>query len=237
VAGRPCFLADPDGLEVFPSTHVGNPLPARARDLVASTTGPVLHLSGGGTTAGDPRVVELDGALFGPTDVVGDAHHLPFDDDGFALVVVMNAFEHYRDPPQVVREIRRVLRPGGLVFVHTAFLQPLHEAPRHYFNATRYGVAEWFAPFETLDLRVSENFHPGYALSWVASDLEAAVAEDHGDRGVAAFRSASLGALSDLWRDPERRADDPRWELLGSLSTANQERLAAGFEYLGRNLP
>jgi len=219
---------------VVADDHTGNPLPERARDLVAAAAGPILHLSGGGTAARDERVVEADGAVFGPTHVVVDAHHLPFGDATFDLVVAMNAFEHYRNPPEVVRQVRRVLRPGGLVLVHTAFLQPLHEAPHHYFNVTRHGLAQWFAGFETVDLRVSDNFHPGYTLSWLASDAEAAVAADLSDADAARLRGTPLGEVADLWRDPATREGSAAWSALAGLSPANREALAAGFEYLGR---
>jgi SAM-dependent methyltransferase len=41
---------------------------------------------------------------------------LPFDDDSFDGVIVKDLLEHVLDPVSVVREIGRVLRPGGLVF-------------------------------------------------------------------------------------------------------------------------
>jgi SAM-dependent methyltransferase len=234
VAGRPVLVPGGGTPAVVTGDHTGNPLPDRARDLVAAAAGPILHLSGGGTAAGDERVVEADGAVFGPTHVVVDAHRLPFADATFDLVVAMNAFEHYRNPPEVVRQLHRVLRPGGLVLVHTAFLQPLHEAPHHYFNVTRHGLAQWFAGFETVDLRVSDNFHPGYTLSWLASDAEAAVAADLSDADAARLRRTPLGELSDLWRDPASRERNPAWSALAGLGQANREALAAGFEYLGR---
>jgi GT2 family glycosyltransferase/SAM-dependent methyltransferase len=227
VPGRPAPVAAEPG-------HVGNPLPRRARDLIASAGGPVLHLSGGGTDAGGGAVVEADGALFGPTDVVVDAHALPFDDATFALVVAMNAFEHYRDPGEVARQVHRVLRPGGLVLVQTAFLQPLHEAPDHYFNVTRYGLQQWFAGFEAVDIGVPDNLHPGYALAWLASDAEAAVADELTSNEVAGLRATSLGEVADLWRDPATRPGSPAWAALATLGPAARERLAAGFEYLGR---
>jgi|GEM_PF-3438338 len=216
-----------------PHDHVGNPLPDRAVQLLRAARGPVLHLSGGGTRAGGDRVIELDHAVFANTGIVGDVHALPFADASFELVVVMNAFEHYQHPDQAVLELQRVLRPGGLLFVHTAFLQPLHEAPHHYFNATRFGVATWFEPFETVDLVVSDNFHPGHALAWLASDAEAALATDVSDAAAQRFRATPMGVFSDLWRDPSRR-DDERWTTFGELSPTSLDRLAAGFEYLGR---
>lgn len=237
VAGRPVLDPERRAPTVHPSDHVGNPLPERARQLVATASGPVLHLSGGGTAAGH-GAVELDLDVYRPTDVVGDAHHLPFEDATFALVVAMNAFEHYRRPDRVAAEIRRVLRPGGLVFVHTAFLQPVHEAPHHYFNATRWGVEAWFEAFESVDLGVSDNLHPGFTLAWLAAEaIDATGASGpgglDGTDGDAVPR-ATLADLAELWHQADRRADDPTWVALAALRGATRDRLAAGFEYLGR---
>lgn len=233
VDGRPVLAADHEPV-AFPADHVGNPLPDRARRLIAETDGWVLHLSGGGTRVGDDRVIEADLDLYEPTDVVADAHHVPLADASVDLVVACNAFEHYRRPEQVVAEIGRVLRPGGLVFVHTAFLQPVHEAPHHYANVTRWGLEAWFEGFDEVDLVVSDNFHPGFSLAWLASDLEQAVADELGPDPAALLADMALGRAAAWWRDPGTRAGDERWAALARLSQEAQSRLAAGFEYVGR---
>lgn len=46
------------------------------------------------------------------------ADRLPFDDGTVDLVVSHEVFEHIADVPAAVQEIRRVLRPGGLVYVN-----------------------------------------------------------------------------------------------------------------------
>jgi glycosyltransferase involved in cell wall biosynthesis/SAM-dependent methyltransferase len=234
VAGRPVLFPGMESPEVITAGHEGNALSGRARQLIADATGRVLHLSGGGTVVGGDNVIDVDAAVFGPTDVVGDAHHLPFADETFDLVVAMNAFEHYADPPAVVARLHRLLKPGGLVFLHTAFLQPLHEAPHHYYNTTRFGLERWFAEFETLDLTVSDNFSPAFTLSWLASEAEAILAEDVSAGAAHEFRATPMGKFSDYWRDPTRRAADDGWDVFAKVTPASRERMAAGFEYLGR---
>jgi SAM-dependent methyltransferase len=51
---------------------------------------------------------------YGVADMVSD-EFLPFDDDSFDLVVSTEAFYYVPDPEHGVRELRRVLRPGGAV--------------------------------------------------------------------------------------------------------------------------
>jgi 2-polyprenyl-6-hydroxyphenyl methylase/3-demethylubiquinone-9 3-methyltransferase len=48
-----------------------------------------------------------------------DAYALPFEDQAFDVVCAMDFLEHVQRPDQVVAEVSRVLRPGGLFFFHT----------------------------------------------------------------------------------------------------------------------
>jgi ubiquinone/menaquinone biosynthesis C-methylase UbiE len=54
--------------------------------------------------------------------VRGDGRRLPFPDDSFDRVLSADALEWVRPPLDAVREMRRVLRPGGrAVLIHTDF--------------------------------------------------------------------------------------------------------------------
>ncbi|HEU0054531.1 MAG TPA: class I SAM-dependent methyltransferase [Longimicrobium sp.] len=49
----------------------------------------------------------------------GVAEALPWEDESFDLVVMDNVLEHVQDRPKSLSEIRRVLRPGGLLYLVT----------------------------------------------------------------------------------------------------------------------
>lgn len=49
--------------------------------------------------------------------VLGEAQALPFADYSFYLVVSRVAAHHFRDPAGAVREMARVVRPGGRVLM------------------------------------------------------------------------------------------------------------------------
>ena len=82
------------------------------------------------------------------TDVVADAHALPFRDESFDNVAAIETLEHLKNPFLAVREIKRVLRPGGKVLVTTRFCYPIHDAPADYFRFTRFGLGELFRDLE-----------------------------------------------------------------------------------------
>jgi SAM-dependent methyltransferase/glycosyltransferase involved in cell wall biosynthesis len=70
----------------------------------------------------------------------------PFEDSSFDGVVVKDLLEHVRDPAAVVREIRRVLRPGGRVFASSPDAQRwVWDDYTHMRPFTRVGYRRLFA--------------------------------------------------------------------------------------------
>ena len=229
--GRPCLFPEL-GPPREHGDHLSNPVCPAAQELVEATDGLVLNLSAGGTHAWHPRVVEAEAAIFRNTDVLADVHRLPFQDGTFSAVLALNAFEHYRDPLRAASEIARVLAPGGRVFIRTAFLQPLHEAPWHFYNATRYGVLGWFEGFETERIEVSENFNPVHTIAWMAAEIERMVRDHLPPAEAERVLATSLADYARMWLDAGTRGEV--WESFFRVPAEAQEPVAAGFEYLGR---
>ena len=61
--------------------------------------------------------------------LAADASHLPFADRSFDLVLSESTFEHFQEPEGVLKEVGRVLRPGG--FLATAFCTPYFSQWHH----------------------------------------------------------------------------------------------------------
>ncbi len=111
-----------------------------------------------------PNRTRLDINPSKDTDVVGDAHHLPFQDDSFESVVCSEMLEHADNPPQVISEIHRVLQPGGQVVLTTRFAFPLHDAPmQDYWRFTPDGLRKLFSEFEIIE--VATEGGPFYAIA------------------------------------------------------------------------
>lgn len=51
------------------------------------------------------------------TFIQSDAHYIPIADGSVDLLICLDSFEHYPDQQQAAREFRRVLKPGGALFL------------------------------------------------------------------------------------------------------------------------
>lgn len=133
-----------------------NPYPTEFLTVLDTIDGRVLDCGGAGRT--HPRIVTLDLEHHPDNDVRADALALPFPAESFALVLSQAVVEHVTDPQLYIDEITRVLAPGGVLFIEGAFMQPVHQAPHHYFNVTEYGLrhlcraldVQWVAGIGTL---------------------------------------------------------------------------------------
>lgn len=143
--------------------HLVDLLPTPAR---------VLVIGGRTRGAGSDVLYEAPGidivstdVAFGPeTDLICDAHDLPFQDEGFDAVIAQAVLEHVADPYRCVAEMHRVLKPDGLVHAETPFLQSMHMQPYDFTRFTLVGYRKLFARFDLVG--IGPTCGPGMALAW-----------------------------------------------------------------------
>lgn len=79
-----------------------------------------------------------------PIDYVCDLLEIPLPDASLDAIFCTEVLEHVTDPVAVIREFRRLLKPGGMLFLTAPFNSDLHMAPYHYYAGfTAYWYRYW----------------------------------------------------------------------------------------------
>lgn len=86
-------------------------------------------------------------------NLVEDASHLAFHDRSVDLVICENVIEHIYDPQGLLKEIRRVLRRGGCLFLVTPFLFPLHDVPYDFFRYTEHSLKRLLHEYSAVSIQ------------------------------------------------------------------------------------
>jgi SAM-dependent methyltransferase len=77
---------------------------------------------------------------FGRLDCLGSLLQLPFRDGSFRAVLSINVLEHVTEPGAAMREMARVLRAGGAVYLMAPQSVRLHYPPYDFYRFTEYGL-------------------------------------------------------------------------------------------------
>lgn len=95
-------------------------------------------------------------------DVQAAAEALPFKDGIFDCVICSELLEHVPHPPDVISEVHRVLREGGVLLICVPFLNRIHADPHDY---GRYTDAYWRRVLSDRDMFCSVEIEP-QGLFW-----------------------------------------------------------------------
>jgi SAM-dependent methyltransferase len=143
------------------------------KELKAHNPKPTLLMVGGGAVGSasealyqdpDVRLVSFDIYASAHTDFVADAHDIPMQANGVDGVWIQAVLEHVLEPQRVVAEIHRVLKPNGLVYAETPFMQQVHEKAYDFTRFTESGHRWLFKDFSLIDS--GSILGPGTALLW-----------------------------------------------------------------------
>lgn len=141
--------------------------------LLRQSSNPIVLIIGGSilgcgmeNLAAETKIqfVETD-VSFGPrTQLICDAHDLPFADNSFDGVVAQAVLQYVAEPSRCVREIERVLKPNGLIYAEIAFMQQVVHARYDFTRFTHLGLRRLFRSFE--EVVSGPTGGPGMALAW-----------------------------------------------------------------------
>lgn len=93
-------------------------------------------------------------------DFFYDGKNLPLPSNHFDAVVCFEVIEHVFNIEEVLAEIRRVLKPNGLLLVSIPFAWDEHEIPYDFARYTSYGIKHIFQSnrFEIVELNKTTTY-------------------------------------------------------------------------------
>jgi SAM-dependent methyltransferase len=65
---------------------------------------------------------------------------VPVDDNRYDLVFLSQVLEHVPGPEAVIKEMARILKPGGTLWLSTPLFYQEHEQPYDFFRYTQFGL-------------------------------------------------------------------------------------------------
>lgn len=107
-------------------------------------------------------------------DYFWNGKEIPFDDDSFDWIIATEFLEHYHETHEILFEISRVLKKGGVLFFTVPFVWPLHDTPYDEYRFTPYSLEKHFrkASFSEIELKPLGDINSSMAIvtgHWINS--------------------------------------------------------------------
>ncbi len=101
---------------------------------------------------------QVRGGCYGKLDYVSDILSLPVADASFDCVLCTEVLEHVPEPIRAIREMARVLRPGGRLTLTAPLRSGIHQEPYHFYGGFSPSWYERFLPEAAFtDLGITPN--------------------------------------------------------------------------------
>jgi SAM-dependent methyltransferase len=164
------------------------------KQFLKTASGVIVEL-GSGSRRLRKDVVNIDLFPSPNVDIVADIAHVPLKSACVDHTILDSVIEHVPDPASVVAEARRILKPGGRVFINVPFMLPYHGYPGHYQNFARDGLQHLLREFRNVDVR--PTFGP--MTAWVNMTAETFAVLAAGERGTGYVVAKGAALLPIFW--------------------------------------
>jgi SAM-dependent methyltransferase len=94
-----------------------------------------------------------------------DGKTIPFENNTFECAIGTEVLEHCPNPEIVLKEVLRVLKPGGCFFFTVPFLWNLHEVPNDEYRYTPFSLERHliYSGFNNIEINATGGWHASLA--------------------------------------------------------------------------
>jgi len=90
-------------------------------------------------------------------DIFFDGETIPFGDEEFDIVITTEVFEHVENLEKLTKEINRVLKENGILFITTPFVWPEHETPYDFRRLTTFGHKKLLSENNFTNIKINKT--------------------------------------------------------------------------------
>ncbi len=95
---------------------------------------------------------------YGKIDFVSDILNIPVPDKSFDVILCTEVIEHIPDPISAIKEISRIIKPGGILLITAPLQSGLHQEPYHFYGGyTKYWYQKFLTENDFCDLKIEPN--------------------------------------------------------------------------------
>ena len=182
----------------------------------------IVNLGSGPTILyGRDDIINIDIFAFDETDIVADAYDLPIQDNSVDAIINTAMLEHVANPPKIIGEMHRILKPRGAFFCYLPFMAPFHSAPDDFQRWTINGARHSFRIFRQTTVGIGAG--PTSGMLWVVQEW-LAILFSFGSRTIHDIMLILLMILT----APIKLLD------LLLIHFPNAEKIASGFFVIGK---
>ncbi len=139
-------------------------------DFVTNKEVTAINLGSGNSDISD-NVSNVDIFAYENVDLTCNIEKLPFRDQSIDVIINIAVLEHVPQPEKVVKEIYRVLKRDGMIYLHFPFIQGFHASPYDFSRRTVEGIKHLLGDFEVIDIFIAGGPTSGFLWifqEWVA---------------------------------------------------------------------
>ena len=104
----------------------------------------------------DSQIQNQEG--YGKIDFVSDITEIPVPDKSYDVILCTEVIEHIPDPISAIKEISRILKPGGTLLITAPLQSGLHQEPYHFYGGyTKYWYQKFLLENNFTDLNIEPN--------------------------------------------------------------------------------
>ena len=108
------------------------------------------------TQLADTQIQNQEG--YGKIDFVSDILEIPVTDKEYDVILCTEVIEHVPDPISAIKEMSRILKPGGTLLITAPLLSGLHQEPYHFYGGyTKYWYQKFLKENNFTELNIEPN--------------------------------------------------------------------------------